>query len=395
LFVLLKTRAVDCFFTMTRTKIFWAACALVLVGVAISLFGNREHVKERLAVLQRPDTEGARSAEARAAVSMEDLPRRLADSSFFRVAFSSEQTRAEFLLKAFRTRYLGTGQDGGAVLDAVHAVGLAPSAQNVKAVRAALSQTSNPRERVGLIRLLGSLHSQLEDAGERQALLEDLRQLSASDDVEVRRSAVLAYSRLGFFPDSLKMLAEARAAESIGPDDYHMELAHMLPLATDSAQFEIVRDLASGGSPLSRDIVASSLMSPDYASSIPKAVAREVFTMLAENEPVFSGDPQAYGLSDAIRYAEWLHGMANLHHALTGETQQSFLQRRLLDDGADPRKLVAAAQLTNFDGGLSQALGADASGRVTARLNRFAAANAGQSFLSEATSSALQRLQAK
>lgn len=336
-----------------RVGTFWLISALVFIGIGIALVMNGEHVKERLPILQRSDT---------------------------------------VLLKAFRTRYLGTGQDGRALLDAVSATGLAPSAQNLKTVRAALSETSNASERAGLIRLLGSLYSQLGDPAERQAVLEDLRQLSASKEGEVRRSAVLAYSRLGFFEDSLKMLSEARVSESIGPDEYHVEIAHLLPLAPDSAQSEIARNLADGGSSLARDIVASSLIRPDYAVSIPKGVAREIYTMLTENEPVFSGSPQAYGLSDAIRYAEWLQGMANLHHAITGESQQAFLQSHLLDAAVDPRKLVAAAQLTNLDGGLSQALGAQASSQVSARVARLAAESEQQSIFGEATSSALQRL---
>lgn len=174
-----------------------------------------------------------------------------------------------------------------------------------------------------------------------------------------------------------------------------MELAHLLPLAPAGAQLQIARDLAAGGSVLSQEIVASSLLNAAYASALPKEVAQEVYKMLAENEPVFSGSTQAYGVSDAIRYAEWLQGMANLNQALTGQSPQAYVRERLLDDQADPRKLVAAAQLITPDGGLAQAMGPEATMKISARVSRFAAEIDQQGVLGEAAAAALERLRGR
>lgn len=169
----------------------------IFVGIASVL--DVEKANGHSATSQARDARSTTPIAAQEFIATAALPRRLADSSFFSLAFSSEHARAEYLLKAFRQAFRGTGEDGRIVLDVVQVVGLAPTAKNAQAVREALSETNNVSERAALIRLLGSLYPQIDDAVERRTILNDLRQLCANEVPEVRRSAVLAYSRLGFF----------------------------------------------------------------------------------------------------------------------------------------------------------------------------------------------------
>lgn len=308
-------------------------------------------------------------------ISTQDLPQRLADFSFERENFANPNERAEFLLNAYRTSYRGLGEEARSILDAIQAIGLAPSVKNAKSVRAALAETSQYQERVALIRILGTMYDGIDENSEKQVLIDSLRELCNDKSDDVARSAILTYARLGFFSDTLQLLNDAKTSARIDDTEYHTELAYLFALAPSETQKDIAEQLLRGNSSLSRDIVASALGKFSYAAGLEKAAAERIYSMLTMNEPVFSGGPHEFGLSDAIRYGEWVSGVGNLYEALTGESKSKFVTEQILNSSVDPRKPIAALYLMSPEERMSLGLTPSAASEVLNRVNSFVATN--------------------
>jgi hypothetical protein len=251
--------------------------------------------------------------------------------------------QGENLLAAYEAR--NSSRDDHAVreLEAIYAAGLPPTKAVIETARRLLRSASSDEERALLAKILGSLYHQTDDVVLRNDMALDLASLvRGADSKDLGRAAALTYSRLGYFEDSVELLTLARTSGFIEDNDYYGDLAHLVPLAPSSEQSKILEKIRVANNEFSRDILATNLNRAEFVETLSSDVVSQAKSVLEMNEPAFTGSPSEYGTFDAIRYEKWLNAMRNLNDRGEASSSNDFLARKLLEPGADPRKLLAA-----------------------------------------------------
>jgi hypothetical protein len=229
---------------------------------------------------------------------------------------------------------------GVALLDEVYILGLEPSADNVEAVRALLASNVSFDEKVSLTRILARFYSPQGPNNVNEKILSALRGLIASGHKDLGREAMYAYSRTGYFPDSIDLLTRAKNAGYFADKDYHGELAHLLPYAPEAAQNEIMNRIASGREEYASDILALTISNPEQLKRLPTGIKERVMQFLAVTEPKLTPATGAFSMSEGVRFTYWLHAMATLSEATSKTSYVDFVNRVLHDPSTDPRKIM-------------------------------------------------------
>jgi hypothetical protein len=251
------------------------------------------------------------------------------------------QAAAQSKLSDYQNTSRYSGQEGRAKLDEVYALGLEINADNVKSVRSLLASNISFDEKVALTRILASLYSPQSTNEFNNAILSDLRGLAASGHKELGRTAAYAYSRSGYFPDSIEILTRAKNADYFGDQDFYGELAHLLPYAPDDAQNEIIGKIKSSRNGYAAEILAAMISNPEHLKRLSLSAKENVMSFLATTEPKFSQATGIFSFSEGIQFAYWLHAIATLGESTNKTSYMDYVNKALQDPSIDPRKIIA------------------------------------------------------
>ncbi len=250
--------------------------------------------------------------------------------------------QAQQLWQAYRDN--AGNADGKAALEQIEAARTLPATKaNAAAVLALLRSNVSRDEKVVLIRIAGAQVVNLDDQQARADIKGFLSELAVgTEDPVLGKAAALMYSRMGYYSDSLAVLALARAKGYIGDNDYFGDLAHLLPAATAAVdQQKILKLLADGNNSFSREVLASLFLDRQIVVALAPAAATDALALLAPNEPTFSTNPTRISGVDILRYGYWMNAVVGLTAQATGEPERSVMARLLKIDGNNPKILIA------------------------------------------------------
>jgi hypothetical protein len=234
-----------------------------------------------------------------------------------------------------------SGLEGRKVLEHVHALGLDITADNVKITRSLLSSTMKSDEKVVLTRILGSLYTHNNKTGMNSEITQDLKGVIYSDQKEVARAGVLAYSRLGYFTDSGEVLLHAKNSGIIDTDEYYGEIAYLVPYAPANDQINLVTKIKGANNQYAMEILAFSTQDSEIRTKVDAEAKKIVLSSLEANEPGFAQAPKEFSLIDAVRYSTWLQSIATLSSATSNVKYEDVVLAHLNNFNTDPRKIMA------------------------------------------------------
>lgn len=240
-------------------------------------------------------------------------------------------------------QYSSTKSDSDRIslLSRVHAQGVSPTKTNITSLRNLLGGKLSDGERVIVVKIIGEMYTFDDFAGFNSAIERDIRSHIYSGAREVARAAIFSFSRMGYFEDSLSMLAYAREKKLIGIDEYFGEIAHALPNAPKYRQNELVSILATEDNPYGIEVVTMHIVHPVASSGLYPETLLSLEKLLARNEPNFPLALGQFGYNDAFRLTEWLHARAALHVRLGRGTYSGFVLSYLNAPKTDARKILA------------------------------------------------------
>lgn len=240
-------------------------------------------------------------------------------------------------------QYSSTKSDSDRIslLSRVHAQGVSPTKTNITSLRNLLGGKLSDGERVIVVKIIGEMYTLDDSAGFNSAIERDIRSHIYSGAREVARAAIFSFSRMGYFEDSLSVLAYAREKKLIGIDEYFGEIAHALPNAPKYRQNELVSILATEDNPYGIEVVTMHIVHPVASSGLYPETLLSLEKLLARNEPNFPLALGQFGYNDAFRLTEWLHARAALHVRLGRGTYSGFVLSYLNAPKTDARKILA------------------------------------------------------
>jgi len=250
------------------------------------------------------------------------------------------QASAHSELEKYISGMAGSGTIGREAIDTIHAMGLEKTLDNVTRIRSALSMKISEGERASLLRLLASLYDHTAGSPWNSMILHDLR-THIPRGGEVGRMAALQFSRIGYFPDSLAVLEASVENKSLGKEEYSGELAHLLPFAPSQEQKKILSMLKGLKEAYGAEIIASQFSNPNHAPILTPPVLEATARFLLSMEPEFPMEVGRYGMTDALKYAQWLHATASCVGKGDPAAYDAFIIATLERDSSDPRKAIA------------------------------------------------------
>lgn len=266
------------------------------------------------------------------------------------------------------------GIEGRNELDRIFAQGVPLTTRSALAALALLRAGISDDEKIALARILGRLYSPDNATGYNSDILLDLRSLIGDSNKEVARSAALSFSRIGYLPGSDALLKTAFEARVLSADDYYGELAHMAPLAPAGVQDELLSAIRGSANPYAADILAGSINDdPKILKSYSARSTNEIAQLLGNSEPRFASAAGDFGLTDAVRYANWLRATAQVENLSQGTDVDAAIVARLSTPGTDPRKITAYLLMPEASSILSSALLGSPAGGLVSASNQYAA----------------------
>ncbi len=227
-----------------------------------------------------------------------------------------------------------------AKIEQLYARGLQPSPANISTVRGWLAAQGNTDQKVATIRLLGSLFRENGAAALNLAIARDIRTQTRSGDASIALAAVQTFSRLGYQPELIAVLDEARARKLITEDDYAQEIALALPLAPVGAQPALAQKLAENNNAFGAQVLAATVTTLEEAGRIAHQAAAALRNYMIAREPVLPMALGDFGLGDGGRYAEWLHTLAMFEQVSGQRSYAEAVWTRLDNEATDPRKIL-------------------------------------------------------
>jgi hypothetical protein len=250
---------------------------------------------------------------------------------------------ASRLWALYRMSKAGSGKPGAELLGAIAAMGFAPGTRSVVTDTIQLLRANvSAEEKIGLLRLLSvNFYWDTHDKTVRSEIARAISETAlASTDKEVVKAATIAYTRLEYFPDTLKVLNRAYELDAIARDSYYGEMAHMIVGSPPAEQLTLLRNIDAGKSDYSRDVLVSTLANKDYALSLSPEVQAAAVSLLAKWEPDLG---VGFGGVSAIVWEHWLDASVTLNAKLSARSEKEVMAKLLKVDGsADPRKLMIA-----------------------------------------------------
>lgn len=303
-------------------------------------------------------------------------------------------TSGESLFLEYSSKFVNKGAEGRMVLDAVYARGLKKTPENINKTRTLLASKISDEEKVGLIRILGSLYSPASTSTLNEAILSDLRKFSTSGNKEIGRTAVLTYSRLGYFPDSVNMLTSARNSGYIDNRNFCGELAHLLPYAPVDGQTQLIEKIKSEGDSFSAEILASYFQNKELIKRLSPQTRDAVLSYLEVNEPAFVQATGEFDFVDGIRYSAWLHAMATLSSMSKNANYADYVITRLDKERTDPRKMMGFLMSAEGQQLISQVARTHALDNVQEKMNLYVKQHPMNSTMQEVVRTINERIKA-
>ena len=148
----------------------------------------------------------------------------------------------------------------------------------------------------------------------------------------------------------------------------------MAPLAPAGVQEELLSTIRGSANPYAADILAGSINeNPKILNGYSARSVNEIAQLLGNSEPRFASATGDFGLTDAVRYANWLRATAQVESLAHGTEVDAAILARLSLPGTDPRKITAYLLMPEASSILSTALvGSPTAGLVSAS-NQYAA----------------------
>ncbi|KDP84115.1 hypothetical protein CF70_020680 [Cupriavidus sp. SK-3] len=171
-----------------------------------------------------------------------------------------------------------------------------------------------------------------------------LAKAARSPDTEISHQAIIQYTRIGFFPDTLPILNAALSNGAISRAEYTRELGFLLPLIQEpEAQRLALHAITHSGVPggHTAEDLATVVLLPYALSSLHSDTLSQIQKHLAENQPVFPDALATIDFLDLVRYSDWLSAIAAIEASLSGGSTIDRIATVVMQEGADPRGLLA------------------------------------------------------
>lgn len=206
-----------------------------------------------------------------------------------------------------------------------------------------LLNSKNHDDQIAALKEFSSLYYSSSLGGVREEISEKLSEaLKNERDKELARAIALSHSRLYFDKNTVSNLKYAYNSNILSFDDYYGELAHVFPGAPVDVRKELVSEISKSNNRYAADIVANGLTSDSY-KDLSHSERSDLLFFLKGNEPIFTGAADSFGYFEAIRYENWLVGVASLGNENQGDSPFLYISEKLLNPTTDPRALVAFA----------------------------------------------------
>lgn len=226
-------------------------------------------------------------------------------------------------------------------LEEIRARGLEQTPENLAELLRLVDTRQPSDQKAALLRILPSFHTKA-DSMMANAIVESyLRKYAASADKSVAAAALLAYTRLGYFPDTQQLLDRQLIDGYISTDDAFGELAHVLLLAPPSEQLKIIMKLENSRNKYAIDIVASDLKTKESRANIPIESKIALQKLLEQNPPEFSVATGEFSLKEAIMFSDWLHALACITGENTKTSYDEVILMHLDSPTSNPKKLIS------------------------------------------------------
>lgn len=226
-------------------------------------------------------------------------------------------------------------------LDELNVNGFFGTNKNIKELDERFRLSKDIEEKIRLARLYNSAYFHTEDNLVRQDISRKLTALLRSEDnTSVGRALAFSHSRLIFDNQTKENLSTAFAKKFLTEDDYYGELAHVFQGAPDSSRSEIISEISKSRNRYASEITADLLInSPN--PGLPKADRLLLIQYLNEFPPGFGATPTSFGMTDAIRYEQWLRAIANLESQDKSVSPELLIFQKLSARETDPRAAIA------------------------------------------------------
>ena len=226
-------------------------------------------------------------------------------------------------------------------LESIDARGLPKTSENFSRVVKLLNSTVSNGQKVILVRLLTSFHSKDNRDGTNQKIEARLRELALSSDKSLATSALLRYSRLGYFSDTEALLNKNFGNGFISKNDLYGELAHVINFAGAADQLRLIEQIRRSKNSYAIDILAASVKSDEARRYLPAASKIALHALLEQNQPKFSLPIGEFSLGEAIVYSDWLHTLASLKSENAGISYDDVIMSELDNATSNPKKAIA------------------------------------------------------
>ncbi len=229
---------------------------------------------------------------------------------------------------------------------AIQAKGLPITAKNVESIRNLLASNSKKEEKIALLRLLGILYTYDNKSNANHLIVQDLRHHINSNDKDICLAALLTFSRLGYFSDSVEVLKHAYDKKLLDENGYLGEIAHLLPFAPTTDQHKLLAILSTGNNSYANEVLISNFTQASRIKKLDPSIKKVLRLHFEKNQPNFPLAIGEYSVIDSIRYSNWLQSSTMLEIDMTGKTYQELIFKHLNNPDLDPRKIIVFLSAT-------------------------------------------------
>lgn len=195
-------------------------------------------------------------------------------------------------------------------------------------------------EKVGALRLFGSVYFGTTDLTLKSAILNELtKHIQSENDIEVGKSAALTFSRLPFNENTRTITKVAYTRGLFTANEYFGELVHISSAAPPAERSSLLTEISDSKNRYASEVLASAFT----GSSLEKLTPSEKATLtqfLKTNEPIFEGAPSSFALTDAVRYEQWFLAIESLARTSASGNIIPAVLARLSAPDTDPRKIL-------------------------------------------------------
>lgn len=283
---------------------------------------------------------------------------------------------ARRLLKVYERRFIGSGMDGRKLLDAIYVLKLEKNNENLRLVQKLINERITIGEKVALTRIVASFYSPYNVLGANDYILANLRDVINSGNVDLGRAGGLAYSRLGYLPDSLDILAFIRSNGYINDDEYYGDLVYLLQAAPKTVQSKIIDQISAGDNGFSIDVLISTIQKSEDVLNLSHDASEKIGIVISKHQPVFPEDVNQFGLMDAIRYASWVQSMALLNNVGTTNGYNQYIAKTLGGATSDPRWIISFLISSEGQDWVGSVGSTEVSTYMFSKIEQYAARNA-------------------